>query len=145
LEDSKQNIKKNVKKPLPVLVKAIAIFLVVYGVVGFLYYLSVFVYSFVNPAFLINLEYFDFKDEGLLFPVIMELLINIMFVISGILILKRNQQGNIIFYFTFFVSLFFSYVFLNHFNYIYCCIGLFSMFVLVYYSAQNSKKTEKKT
>ncbi len=137
MEKPGENNKKIRKRPLPLLVKAVAVFLLVYGALNFFYYLAVFIYSFVNPAFLKDLEYSDFKGNWLLFPVVFKILLNIMFFVSGIFIINRKKQGRVIFYFTFFISIFFSYFFLNYFNYIDFGFGLIAMLILVVSRSQN--------
>ncbi len=144
MDEKKKNISPNINKvskagtsSFPFLVRVAAMFIIVYGFINFIYYSAVFTYSFINPQFLENLEYADFRSNWLLMPVTFKMLLGLVYVISGIFIFKRNKRGVIIYYFSYFISLFFSLFFLSYFNIVDFSFGILTVFILFYF--RNSK------
>jgi hypothetical protein len=122
--------KKDDKKKLPFLVKAVALFLIVYGGIGFFYYLFVLIFSLINPQFLHNLQYESFKGTYLLMPLFFKVIFNAAFIIAGIFFLLRKRKGQHFFYYTIFVSFLFSLFFLNYFNVIDFAIILIILIII---------------
>ena len=122
-----------IKETLPFLVKAVAVFLLIYGAVNGLYYLSVLIYSFINPDFLKDLNFGDFKGAWLLMPVIFKLVFGLLFILAGLFILWRKPYAKTIYYFSFFISFFFSLFFLSYFNYVDFGAGIVSIIILYFY------------
>jgi hypothetical protein len=118
---------------LPFLVKAVAVFLLVYGAVNGFYYLAVFVYSLINPDFLKDLTFGDFKGNWLLMPVIFKMIFGWSFVLSGLFIFLRKPYAKTIYYFAFFISFFFSLFFLSYFNYVDFGAGVVGVLILYFH------------
>ncbi len=121
---------KSEKDNFPFLVKAVALLIIVYGFINFVYYSIVFIYSFINPEFFKNLEYADFRSNWLLMPVSFKILLGGVYIIAGVLIFKKYKRGGVIFYFSYFISFFFSLVFLSNFNIVDFSFGIIAVITL---------------
>ena len=124
---------ENGNNSLPFLVNAVALFLIVYGVVNVIYYSAVLIYFFINPEFLKELQYSDFKSDWLILPVSFKILLNVVYFTSGILILYKVKKAVTAYYFSFFISVFFSFFFMGNFNFIDFGLGMISIIILVYF------------
>ena len=124
---------ENGNNSLPFLVNAVALFLIVYGVINFIYYSAVLIYSFINPEFFKDLQYSEFKSNWLILPVSFMILINVIYFVSGILILYKVKKAVTAYYFSFFISVFFSLFFMGNFNFIDFGLGMISIIILVYF------------
>ena len=123
-------------KSLPFVVKAAALLLIVYGIIGLAYYLFTAIYSIANPHFLESLEFKNFKGNALFLPIIIELLVHGAIIISGFFIFSRKKAGLWFFYFSLFFSLFFFIVFARYFNYAEIIIGFLILVTLVGYRSR---------
>jgi hypothetical protein len=111
IEEQKPN-----KKGLPFLLKASALLLIVYGIIGLSYYLFTALYSIGNREFLEQLEYSNFKGNTLFIPLLIEILLHIIIILAGFFIIYRKNQGSYYFYFALTFSMAFSFFFLGRFN-----------------------------
>ncbi len=123
-------------KPLPFLVKATALLLIVYGVIGFGYYLFALIYSVVNPHFLENLTFNKFSGNALFIPVSVEVLVHISVLLSGFLLLYKKKTGLYFYYFSLFFSLFYFIVIHNYINYAEIITGFLLLIILVGYRSR---------
>lgn len=123
-------------KSLPFMVKAAALLLIVYGMIGLAYYLFTAVYSIANPQFLESLEFKNFKGSALFLPITIELLVHVSIIISGFFIFSGKKAGLGFFYFSLFFSLFFFIVFARYFNYAEIIIGFLMLVILVGYRSR---------
>ncbi len=104
------------KKRLPFLLKASALLLIVYGIIGLSYYLFTALYSIGNREFLEQLEYSNFKGNALFIPLLIEILLHIIIILAGFFIIYRKKHGPYYFYFALAFSMAFSFFFLGRFN-----------------------------
>ncbi len=125
-------------KPLPFLVKATALLLIVYGVIGFGYYLFVLIYSIVNPHFLENLTFNKFSGNTLFIPVSIEVLVHVSVLLSGFLLLYKKKTGLYFYYFSLFFSLFYFIVIHSYINYAEIIMGFLLLIILVGYRSRLS-------
>ena len=125
-------------RSMPLIVKAVALLLTVYGVIGLGYYLFAAIYSISNPHFLENLEFKSFKGNALFIPVAVEVLVHISIVLSGLLIFYKKKSGLWFFGFSLFFSLFFFIVFTSYINYAEIIIGSLLLIVLLGYRSRFS-------
>ncbi len=128
--DIKTNIELNVKRSLPFLVKLVSYFFLIYGIINTVYYSVVLVYSFVNPEFLKDLEYYSFHDKWLLFPVILKIIIDVILIWSAVKILKKDPKGITVFIFVLLISIFFSFFFLKYVNWPMFIIAIFAFLII---------------
>lgn len=124
---------KQTIKPLPLLVKAAALLLIVYGIIGLSYYLFDLVYSIINPHFLESLKFKNFVGKTLFIPIIIEILVHISVVLAGFLIFYKKKSGLYFYYFSLFFSLIFFILFLNHINFAEIIIGSILLLILFLY------------
>ncbi len=125
-------------KPMSLIVKAAALLLIVYGIIGLGYYLFATIYSITNPHFLENLEFKGFKGNALFIPVTIEVLVHISIVLSGFLIFYKKKSGLWFYCFSLFFSLFFFIVFTSYINYAEIIIGSLLLIVLLVYRSRFS-------
>ena len=137
-ENSEIQEKKNNIKELPFSLKAAALLLIVYGIIGLSYYLFTLLYSIGNNQFLTHLEYKGFNGTYLLIPIFSEVLSHLSIILAGFLTFNGKKLGMYFFYFAFFFSIGFSFIFLSDINYAEIIIGAI---ILITYLLQ--KKTLK--
>ena len=125
-------------KPMPLMIKAIALLLIVYGVIGLSYYLSATIYSIMNLHFLENLEFKSFKGDALFIPLTVEVLVHISIVLSGFLIFYKKKSGLWFYCFSLFFSLLFFIIFTSYINYAEIIIGSLLLIVLLGYRSRFS-------
>ena len=125
-------------KPMPLMIKAIALLLIVYGVIGLSYYLFATIYSISNPHFLENLEFKSFKGNALFIPLTVEVLVHISIVLSGFLIFYKKKSGLWFYCFSLFFSLLFFIIFTSYINYAEIIIGSLLLIVLLGYRSRFS-------
>jgi phosphatidylserine synthase len=125
-------------KPMPLMIKAIALLLIVYGVIGLSYYLFAAIYSISNPHFLENLEFKSFKGDALFIPLTVEVLVHISIVLSGFLIFYKKKSGLWFYCFSLFFSLLFFIIFTSYINYAEIIIGSLLLIVLLGYRSRFS-------
>jgi phosphatidylserine synthase len=125
-------------KPMPLMIKAIALLLTVYGVIGLSYYLSATIYSIMNLHFLENLEFKSFKGDALFIPLTVEVLVHISIVLSGFLIFYKKKSGLWFYCFSLFFSLLFFIIFTSYINYAEIIIGSLLLIVLLGYRSRFS-------
>ena len=121
------------KKGLPFLLKASALLLIVYGIIGLSYYLFTALYSIGNREFLEQLEYSNFKGNALFIPLLVEILLHITIIMAGFFIIYRKKQGSYYFYFALVFSMVFSFFFLSRFNTAEMIIG-FILLVIIFFT-----------
>jgi len=117
-------------KPLPFLVKLTALLLIVYGFIGFGYYLFTLIYSLSNPHFLDTLKFNGFEGNMLFIPLSVEVVVHIAVMMSGFFLLYKKKSGLYFYYFAVLFSLFFFVVFTAYLNYTEIAIGSLMFFVL---------------
>lgn len=133
VENSNDTNVEQTTKPLPLLVKATTLLLIVYGIIGLSYYLFTTIYSLSNLHFLENLEFKNFEGNALFIPVSVEVLVHVSVVLSGFLIFYKKKAGLYFYYFSLFFSLFFFIVFTGYFNYAEIIIGFLILLILAGY------------
>ncbi len=128
------------KNSLPLLLKATALLLVVYGILGFGYYATVVVYSMINTTFFDQLEYNNFNGNYLYIPLFIDLLIHIGIILSGFLLLYGKKRGAYYYYFSFFFTVGFSAFILNRFNIPEIVIGSIVLIIILLQSSKLYRK-----
>jgi len=137
-ENSEIEEKKNNKKALPFSLKAAALLLIVYGIIGLSYYLFTLLYSIGNNQFLTHLEYKSFNGTYLLIPIFSEVLSHLSIILAGFLTINGKKLGMYFFYFGFFFSICFSFIFLSDINYAEIIIG--AIILIIYLLQKNTLK-----
>ena len=132
------SVKDKNARSLPFILKAAALLLIVYGIIGLGYYLFTTIYSLSNSQFLENLAFKNFKGNALFIPVAIEILVHISLVLSGFLIFYKKKTGLWFFYFSLFFSLFFFIVFTSYINYAEIIIGFLVLAILFGYRSHLS-------
>ena len=133
IEEENNNIKE-----LPFLLKAVALLLIVYGIIGLSYYLFTLIYSIGNNQFLTHLEYKSFNGTYLLIAIFSEVLLHFSIILAGFLTFYRKKSGMYFFYFAFFFSIGFSFIFLSDINYAEIIIG--AIILIIYLLQKNTLK-----
>ena len=136
--ENTSSVKPNNARPLPFILKAAALLLIVYGIIGLGYYLFTTIFSLSNPQFLENIEFNNFKGNTLFIPVTIKILVHISIVLSGFLIFYKKKAGRWFFYFSLFFSLFFFIVFTSYINYAEIVIGFLVLVILFVYRSRLS-------
>lgn len=84
-------------KKTPYILRVLAIFILVLGVIGFLFYSAVLAYQIFDSDFLADWSYSNFSGTTIILILVLQEVVHFGLVLSAILLLKGKRQGLFIF------------------------------------------------
>lgn len=107
-----EEINKNIQsKAFPFFLRVSAIFILVTGIIGALFYLVAAVFQLSGQDYLYNIEYKGFSGVSFYLMLTLQIVLNVGLVLSSILLLNKKKSGIYIFASTFLVISLINYLY----------------------------------
>lgn len=121
------------KSRLPVFLQVSSTIIIVMGIVGFLFFTAASIYQFNHPNFLYSISNINNQYIHLNVYILIQSLLHIILIISGILIIKLKKFGFYLFFSVYLILLASEIFYENRLFLNYVIVGLILLFILVIY------------
>jgi len=129
---SEEELVVKTEKRVPFLLKVISTLIIVEGTLGFLFFLSILIYQFLNPGFLSNWGYGNYSGNFLFMLLAMYSIVHLGLMLSGFYLLNLNKNGIYILLLSIVILLATSFIIQREFNWLGLAAGIL---VFIYLSS----------